>query len=170
MPELTQTEQLQPSLLDRLTDREPGKSVESRAQQVLSVQRIREFVTRDLLRLLGTTRLESSFDLSAYPEVRRSVVNFGIGTIAGMAASSVERDMLARQVREAVMLFEPRLKRGTVQVRVEVGEAKMAHNTLSFEIEGEFWAGQTPLRVYVKTELDLEDGSVKMVDAARGGP
>jgi len=169
VPELTQAERLQPSLLDRLTDNEPGKAMESRAQRVLSLQKLREGVIRDLVWLLNTTRLDASSDLSAYPEVKRSVVNFGIGGIAGVTASSIDRETLARQVRDAIGVFEPRLKKGTVQVRVTVAEAGMAHNTLSFEIEGDLWAGATPMRLFLKTELDLEDGTVMVVDAARGG-
>jgi type VI secretion system protein ImpF len=169
VPELTQAERLQPSLLDRLTDNEPGKTMESRAQRVLSLQKLREGVVRDLLWLLGTTRLDVSADLAAYPEARRSVINFGIEGIAGVAASSLDGEAVARQVREAIAVFEPRLKKGTVQVRVTVAEANMAANSLAFEIEGDLWAGTIPMRLYLKTELDLEDGSVKVVDATRGG-
>jgi len=48
MAELTAIEKLQPCLLDRLTDDEPGKKEESRAQRVVSLQRYRRGVLRDL--------------------------------------------------------------------------------------------------------------------------
>ena len=41
MAELLPQERLQPSLLDRLTDYEPGSAVESRERRVLSTQQLR---------------------------------------------------------------------------------------------------------------------------------
>jgi type VI secretion system protein ImpF len=167
MPELSQSERLQPSLLDRLTDHEPAKTMESRAQRVLSVRNLRESVVRDLLWLLNTTRFDAaSRDLSSYPEVAKSVVNYGIPDLAGATASSVDPDALSRAVREAVATFEPRLNRNSLQVRAIVAEDQMAHNTLVFEIEGELWADPTPMRLLLRTELDLETGSVAIMDTA----
>ena len=57
------SERLQPSLLDRLTDNEPAKKEESRAQRVLSMKKLREGVVRDLLSLLNTTKLDVARDL-----------------------------------------------------------------------------------------------------------
>ena len=48
MAELTPTERLQPSLLDRLTDDEPSHSQEARNRRVLSIQKLRESVLRDV--------------------------------------------------------------------------------------------------------------------------
>ena len=52
-------ERLQPSLLDRLIDDEPEKTVEAPDQRVLSKARLRQAVLRDLAWLFNTTRLES---------------------------------------------------------------------------------------------------------------
>ncbi len=167
MPELSQSERLQPSLLDRLTDQDPAKTTESRAQRVLSMRNLRESVIRDLLWLLNTVGYDApSRDLSAYPEVGKSVVNYGIPDLAGVTASSIDPEALGRAVREAVATFEPRLNRNSLQVRAIVADDEMAHNTLVFEIEGELWADPTPLRLLVRTELDLETGSVAIVDSA----
>lgn len=159
------SERLQPSLLDRLTDNEPAKKEESRAQRVLSMKKLREGVIRDLLSLLNTTKLEVTRDLSAYPAVRQSVVNYGVPDLAGVTASSIDSNHLEQQIRESIWNYEPRLKRNTVQVRALVGE-RMAKNTLVFEIEGELWAEPMPIRLFLKTELDLEDGQVTAIEGA----
>lgn len=169
MADATQSERLQPSLLDRLTDNEPGKREESRAQRVLSTKKLRDAVVRDVLWLLNTTKLEVTRDLSGYPDVRRSVVNYGVPDLAGVTASSVDGRALELQIREAIWNFEPRLKRSTVQVRVVAAEGRMAQNTLMFEIEGELWADPMPVSLLLKTELDLEDGSMAAVDGTSGG-
>jgi type VI secretion system protein ImpF len=55
MPELAVVEKLQPCLLDRLTDDEPKNSQESRSQRVISVQRYRQGVLRDLQWLFNSS-------------------------------------------------------------------------------------------------------------------
>ena len=57
-------DRLQPALLDRLTDDEPGKKQEPREARVLSKSRMRQSVLRDLAWLFNATRLEAVTDLS----------------------------------------------------------------------------------------------------------
>jgi len=73
MAELTPLEKLQPCLLDRLTDDEPNISEESRNQRVISVQRYRRGVLRDLEWLFNTSAHldeegREKFRLSDFPE------------------------------------------------------------------------------------------------------
>ncbi len=69
MAELTPKERLQPALLDRLTDDEPEKPQESRDKRVLSTNRLRECVLRDLAWLFNASRMpdNESRNLKAYP-------------------------------------------------------------------------------------------------------
>ncbi len=157
MAELTQKERLQPSLLDRLTDDEPTKTVEPREKRVLSLTRLRQSVNRDLVWLLNTGCLETIQDLSDYPHVRQSVLNFGIPDITGSTISSADRTVLERVLRQAILTFEPRILKNTLKVRTKAGGE---HNTVVFEIEGELWAQPLPEHLYLKTILDLELGSV----------
>ena len=53
MAELTTQERLQPSLLDRLTDDEPGSRSEGRDKRVMSMRQLRAAVLRDLEWLLN---------------------------------------------------------------------------------------------------------------------
>jgi type VI secretion system protein ImpF len=55
MPELAVVEKLQPCLLDRLTDDEPKNTQESRTQRVISLQRYRQGVLRDLQWLISAS-------------------------------------------------------------------------------------------------------------------
>jgi type VI secretion system protein ImpF len=140
------------------------------AKRVLSAQKLRDDVIDNLLSLLGTTHLAAvSRDLSDYPEAAKSVVNYGIPDLAGVTASSIDTAALARSVREAVVVFEPRLNKSSLQVRAIVAGERMAHNTLVFEIEGELWGDPTPLRLFLQTRVDLETGSVAIVPGSRGG-
>jgi len=43
----------------------------------------------------------------------------------------------------------------------------MSRSALTFEIEGELWAQPLPLQLYLKTEIDLESGQVKIEEAGQ---
>ena len=165
MAELTTQERLQPSLLDRLTDDEPGKTEESREKRVISAARLRECVTRDMSWLLNCVNLGTDVDLEPYPEVVRSVLNFGIPDLTGAALSGVDAEVLQRQIREAILAFEPRLTASTLRVTVHTSKTRMDRQSLVFDIESEMWAQPLPLNLYLKTEVDLETGKLAVTES-----
>ncbi len=159
MAELTPRERLQPALLDRLTDDEPQKNVESREQRILSLARLRECVIRDLTWLLNSENMASRQHISDCPEAMRSVINYGIPAIAGATSTGRDIESLEKQIVEAIHTFEPRLIRNSVSVRSIVSDAEMSHNTMRFEIEADLWAHPLPLHLYMQTEVDLDTGT-----------
>lgn len=169
MAELTSKDRLQPSLLDRLTDDEPDQPRESREKRVLSVNRLRESVLRDLGWLFNAGGASSDEGFERYPFAARSVINFGLPPLSGMTARGLDLEMLERVLRQAILDFEPRILRNTLRVRAALTEERMSHNALTFEIEGELWAQPLPLQLYLKTEIDLESGQVKLEPADRPG-
>jgi len=168
MAELTQKERLQPSLLDRLTDDQPDQRQESREKRVLSPSRLRECVRRDLSWLLNTTQLSALQDLEAHPDVARSVVNYGTPDMAGRTVSSVDTRQMERMLLKAIADFEPRLLKSSVKVKIVADEQLMSHNAMRFDIEAELWAQPLPLRLFLRTEIDLETGSATVMDLGQG--
>jgi len=164
MAERSQIDHLQPSLLDRLTDDAPGTLQESRDHRVLSLRRLRECVLRDLGWLLNSDNLSSVEALDDYPLVAVSVINYGLPDFAGRTLSAVDMKGVEQAVRQAIWDFEPRILRHTVEVHAILPEGEVTHNALMFEIRGQLWAEPIPLALYVKTELDLETGSVQITD------
>lgn len=160
MAELTQKERLQPSLLDRLVDDDPASRVESREQRVFAMARLRELVLRDLAWLLNCESLENLEDLEPYPHVRNSVVNFGVPALSGTTLSGTNLKLLEKRVRAAVNVFEPRILSDSVSVRAFKSDSEMSKKSLSIEIEGELWAQPIPLRLFLRTEVDLDTGTV----------
>ncbi|MCU7878393.1 MAG: type VI secretion system baseplate subunit TssE [Candidatus Thiodiazotropha sp. (ex Lucinoma borealis)] len=162
-------ELLQPSLFDRLTDDEPGKTRESQDKRAISMRRLRQMVLRDLASLLNTTNLATTEDLAPYPEVERSVLNYGLSELSGHLVSGMDLNRLERMVRQAVQSFEPRILPQTVKVRSIRDTGKESHNRLMFEIEGQLWAVPTPSHMLIKTQIDLEEGGVTLSDAFSTG-
>lgn len=164
MAELTPKERLQPSLLDRLTDDEPEQQQESRDKRVLSTNRLRECVLRDLAWLLNSSCLPMSEEIERYPFAARSVINFGLPALAGMMAHGLDVVRLEKTLRQVLIDFEPRILRQSLRVRVSMAET-MGRNALTFEIEGDLWAQPLPLQLYLRTEIDLENGQANVEEA-----
>ncbi|MGH8642931.1 MAG: type VI secretion system baseplate subunit TssE [Gammaproteobacteria bacterium] len=169
MAELTPKERLQPSLLDRLRDEEPDKMQESRDKRVLSLQKLRASVVRDLSWLFNCTHLESLQDLQDHPLVAHSVLNYGLPDLAGKPIISADAAEIERRLRQAIWDYEPRILRHSVKVCVQVAREKMSGLALRFDIEGELWAQPMPLKLYLKTEVDLESGHVSIDDRSAAG-
>lgn len=163
MVELTQQERLQPSLLDRLTDNEREKSQETRDSRILSVRRLRECIKRDLAWLLNTGCLSDVEDLSRYPLVAESVLNYGMPDLTGITASSADVSSLEKRLKQTILRYEPRILRNSLRVNVVTSD-EMSQSAVVFEIECDMWAEPVPERMYLKTEVDLESGSVNIAD------
>ena len=165
MPELTPQERLQPALLDRLTDDQPDTQQEPRERRVLSKAKLRQAVLRDLAWLFNATQLGADQDLSRTPLARRSVVNYGLPSLSGRTASSLEISKLEAAIRQAIVDFEPRILAKTLQVRAisEVDQLDH-HNVIGMEIQGMLWAQPVPIELWVRTEIDLETGRVELAD------
>ena len=156
MPELAVVEKLQPCLLDRLSDDDPKTSQESRSQRVISIQRYRQGVMRDLQWLFSSSAHlaregRDAFSLEDYPHALRSVINYGTRHLFGLMAPNM-RD-LERELTEALYVFEPRILRNSLKVR-----SRMEGNLVSLEVQGELWANPLPERLHIKTTLDIESG------------
>ena len=165
--QLTPQERLQPALLDRLTDDEPDKKQELREQRVLSKSRLRQAVLRDLAWLFNSTRLERGSDLATLPYARRSVINFGLPAHAGQTASSLEIQDIERDLRQAILDFEPRILPESLEVKALVELSDLDHhNVLGIQISGQLWAQPVPLELLLRTEIDLETGKVQIADLA----
>ena len=159
-------EKLQPCLLDRLTDDEPAKNEESRVTRVVSHQKYRKGVMRDLEWLFNTNAYLNvegfeSFNLKDYPEAYRSVINYGVRQLCGQTAPNMER--LQEELSDAIRTFEPRITPRSLTIH-----ADMERNILSFDIQGELWANPLPEHLHVKTTVDMENGQSLLGDAPHG--
>ena len=166
MPELMPVERLQPSLLDRLTDDDPGSPRESRDQRFFDVRRLRASVLRDLTWLLNASAGHCGPALADYPLAARSTLDFGIPDLAGASAARVDADELARRVKEAILRYEPRILREGLRVQVMAPSETAGSSLLALRIEGDLWALPAPLRIQVNTSFDLESGRVLVADGA----
>lgn len=162
---MAEPKKLRPSLLDRLTDDHPEEQHEELGARAMNQEQLRRALLRDMSFLLNTTQLSASGSLDAYPELERSVINFGIPDLAGKTLTTVDPAQLERQLTDVILTFEPRLLRRSLQVRVVAGHTRSGHNGLVFEISAELFSDPLPVAVQLHTEVDLEDGSVRVEES-----
>jgi type VI secretion system protein ImpF len=163
---ITPLDRLQPCLLDRLTDDEPGKREESRSQRIISLQRYKAGVLRDLEWLFNSIghfpdEQVGEVTFADYEDAYRSVINFGIRQLYGRLAPDIEE--IEKQLLDALITFEPRINRRTLRV-----EVKIERNILSIELTGELWVNPLPEKLFIKTELDLESSECSTKEASHG--
>ncbi|HOA93012.1 MAG TPA: type VI secretion system baseplate subunit TssE [Quisquiliibacterium sp.] len=171
MSEVFSRDRLQPALLDRLIDHEPGVQVEPIDARTITRSRLRQSVLRDLSWLLNAQAgLDDEVDPRAFAAALRSTVNYGMPALSGRLVSQVQISDLEAAIREAVLAFEPRILPHTLRVEGVLPDGAH-HNLLSFEITAQLWAQPYPLELLLKTDLDLETGLVELRDRAGGaGP
>ena len=159
-------DRLQPALIDRLSDDARSNPNEANDQRVMSKQQLRAAVLRDLSWLLNSVQPLTGL-AERYPVAVDSVLNYGLPSISGQLASRIDIGDLERNIRDAILRFEPRILAETLEVRaVEFDNVLETHNVIEFEIRGFLWAQPVPLELLLRTQLDLEVGQVLIRDAS----
>jgi type VI secretion system protein ImpF len=171
MSEVFSRDRLQPALLDRLIDQDPGSQVEPIDERTITRNRLRQSVLRDLSWLLNAQAgLDDEVDPRAFAAALRSTINYGMPALSGRLVSQVHITDLESAIRAAILAFEPRILPHTLRVEGILPDGAH-HNLLSFEITAQLWAQPYPLELLLKTDLDLETGLVELRDRTSGaGP
>lgn len=161
-------ERLQPALLDRLTDDEPERKLETRESRLISRQQLRLAVLRDLGWLFNATQLADENAWRHAPRAWRSVLNYGLPALAGETASTLDVAELERAMRQTILNFEPRIDPATLKVQAVADQVALdRHNQIQVEIRGNLWAQPTPIELMLRTNVDLETGQVEIQDLGR---
>ena len=92
------------------------------------------------------------------------MVNFGLPDLAGHTSSTVNTEQLQEAFRQAILRFEPRLLSASVIVKLEKDDAQMNANALVFTISADLWAQPLPLHILLRTQVDLENGTVDVME------
>jgi type VI secretion system protein ImpF len=144
----------------------PNSMLESSQHRVVSMRRLRECVLRDMASLLNALNLDTHVSLERYPYVQRSVLNYGMRSLAGLAAAAVDPAQTAAGIEEAIRRFEPRLRK--VRVTSETREGRQDGHQLSFRIDAELWGQPIPQQLVLRTRIETDTGNVTVSDSGAG--
>jgi type VI secretion system protein ImpF len=132
----------------------------------VSMRRLRDYVCRDLSALLNSASLDAVVDLTSYPHVQSSVLNFGMPSLAGRTARTVDPQHIAATIEAAVRRFEPRLS--AVRVTPEIGADGSETHVLAFRIDAQLWGQPMPQQLVLRTSIDVDSGNVTLADPGGG--
>jgi type VI secretion system protein ImpF len=119
-------------------------------------------VLRDLENLLNTVHTARDIP-SEFPEVRDSVVAYGLPDLASMEAiSSEQRATIGKTIRATIERFEPRLRRVRVTLLKQDDEVRMS---LKFRIDARLAVDPAP-DVAFDTILEVGTGKYLVTPAA----
>ena len=156
-------DRLLPSLLDRLTDNNPNQNFEAVEFKVYSLKQLRENVLRDLSWLLNATSNKYICQESSNIRLQNSVLNFGMPALSGSFLSGISLGELRQQIRQAVLIYEPRIIADSIQIAVKDFEENQ-HNQVSFDIKAQLWAQPAPIELLINSAIDLETGETTIVE------
>lgn len=150
---------LMPSVLDRLIDNEPDRSLEPEWARAQGVMELRDTVKRDLESLLNSrqTRAELMDDSD---EVSTSMLTYGLPDFTSTGGGGVdEHEMLRRAVERTIERFEPRLRHVDVAI---VPPKSSFERSLHLTISAMLWIDPEPIPVSFDTIVQTATGTCEV--------
>ena len=149
------------SILDRLTDLNPKTTADPPSNRSQSVHQLKVSLRRDLEWLLNTRRNPDEAPES-YPELSRSLYNYGLPDVTSMALNSPrDRQHLMREIERTIEIFEPRLEGARVRPAPE-DNAGAGPRILRFQIEALLKMDPAPEQILFDTVLQLNTGEYQV--------
>lgn len=138
-----------PSILDRLTDYEPGNQNEPARDRFQTLRELKNAVKRDMEALLNTR--VPLYPISAdLEEVPRSVAAYGLPDFTSVGVNNPEeQNMMTSTIERALETFEPRF----VGVRVSLEPVDNLSKQVRFRIEANLDIEPSPEPVVFDTVL-----------------
>ncbi|MEM0907217.1 MAG: GPW/gp25 family protein [Pseudomonadota bacterium] len=118
-------------------------------------QVLRNEVSGNLAAMLNTVHLEASEDLSAVPEVEKSILNYGFPDLSRLTIDDTKINNIAAEIRTALIKYEPRVNPASIQAErdTDVDDASLA---IRFVVYAELWGEPLNIPVEYVAEVDSE--------------
>lgn len=156
MARIEADQRLQPSLLDRLLDDDPGRADPPSKSRGQSLRDLRESVRSNLESLLNTRHRCLPLP-PGLGELKLSTINYGVPDFTGAdLAGPAFREEFRAAIEQAIRAFEPRFMRVSVTMR----EADEGDRTLRFRIDALMYADPAPEPVIFDSVLDTASRAV----------
>ena len=125
-------------------------------------QALKNTVKRELNWLFNTTNLGAVVDLTPYPQVQRSVVNYGVPDFAGKTGGKRVLQARAKEIRDAIRTFEPRLNPERLEVDV-IGTGER-ENSITYVVRSDVISAVQAMPVTYKTDIEVDTGATTVRD------
>lgn len=113
----------------------------------------------DLAALVDTVALQSAEDLSAFPRIRKSILNYGIQDLTGVTVGSEAVDEIGENLKSALLQHEPRLNAATLTVERTKDEDE-ANERVRYRVRAEMICKPLDVPIEFVAEIDAASGKV----------
>jgi type VI secretion system protein ImpF len=127
---------------------------------------LRQSLDIDLGHLLNTVNLASSIDLEGYPNVSRSVLNFGMQDLVHLTTESAKLRFLAESLRTALLAHEPRLDASSLEI-VQRDDMDEVNQRISFSVSADLLCRPVDVPLEFLAEIDVGSGKVDLRNLTR---
>ena len=142
------------SIIDRLTADSPPSGETATCV---------DLVVRDLILLLNTWEILPRLEAAYSDEMLSSVVNYGVSNMSGKSTRPGILHEYQREVRDAVIRFEPRLNPETLVVEVTALPPPVGSAEFGLMIEGELMGVDSVRRLSFRSKVSASTGRVVLV-------
>lgn len=152
-----------PSVLDRLID-DHYESGQAGEDWGFSVEELTRSVVSDLNDLVNTVRPDESTLPEECPELRSSLLCYGVTLPGFIGKSAEERKRVRKELELAVHRFEPRLRRVRIEDVVREGEPSHDASILpyAFQIRAELRVDPLPKSLLLDATLSSYPQSIRI--------
>jgi len=150
---------------DTKVEGQVSRAATRRLYPILKIERfneaaLRATVLRELNWILNTTQFGAIQNLKPYPEVATSVLNYGVPDMAGKLLQRRAVENRAREIKQAIRRFEPRINPQRLDVTATAKDAKP--NAVTFVIRADVTSAVMALPVEFKTDVEIDTGSATL--------
>ncbi|VAW87328.1 Uncharacterized protein ImpF [hydrothermal vent metagenome] len=165
MARVDKKKKLRPSILDRLFDNDTHNKTDRDPDQHQLLRELRNSIRRDLEFLLNT-RFYISEPPDEFPELNKSLLNYGLPDLASVNIIDIEkRNEFAKKLEQTLNYFEPRFK----SVKVSFMENFDKNDrTLRFRIDAVIYADPLPEIVVFDSILESATRMVSVKEISHG--
>lgn len=140
---------------------DPGRQARSSARRIgVSEEELRTHVKKHLEVLMNTVRLDAVVDLEGFPNVARSVVNYGFRDLSDLSRKDLFAPDVGQSIKQSLRDHEPRLVDDSIEVKIQSVEGdetqRIALNVLADLIAD-------PADIPVDYQADIDTGSGKVI-------
>lgn len=136
-------------------------------RQASNETQLRQSLDIDLAHLLNTTNLDAVQNLDAHPNVRRSVLNFGMQDLVHLTTDSAKLSHLADSLRRALLAHEPRLDADTLAI-TQKDDLDEVNQRIAFAVQADLRCRPVDVPLEFVAEIDVGSGKVDLRNLSRG--
>ncbi len=133
-------------------------------RNAISESVLKQELAFDLQSLLNTVNLAAASDLDELPEVRKSILNFGVDDLTAITSDTRAAVALDRRLREILIVYEPRLVRESIVVTLDKNQDG-SDARLAFRVSAEMRASPHDIAVEFVADVETYSGQISVKDA-----